>query len=90
VLTQIPSTAVDYPNKDPNSVQYLEVKALKGGIFTYIHITGTLLSLSNKTLYYPEPIVYLFDKNNQSVGIVKGFGALDSTDHSQVNLVLSS
>jgi len=70
VLTQIPSTAADYPNKDPNSVKFLDVKALKGGLYDYVHITGTLLSLSNRTLYYPTPIVYLFDKNNQSVGEV--------------------
>lgn len=70
VLTQIPSTAADYPNKDPNSVKFLDVKALKGGMSGYVHITGTLLSLSNKILYYPQPIVYLFDKNNQSVGEV--------------------
>jgi len=70
VLIQIPSTAADYPNKDSNSVKFLDVKALKGGSFGYAHITGTLLSLSNKTLYFPKPIVYLFDKNNQSVGEV--------------------
>ena len=70
VLFRIPSTAADYPNKDPNSVKFLDVKALKGGEFNYVHITGTLLSLSNKTLYNPAPIVYLFDKNNQSVGEV--------------------
>lgn len=70
VLTQIPSTAADYPNKDPNSVKFLDVKALKGGLYDYVHITGTLLSLSNRTLYNPTPIVYVFDKNNQSVGEV--------------------
>lgn len=68
VLKQIPSTAADYPNNDPKSVKFLDVKALKGGEFNYVYITGTLLSLSNKTLYNPAPIVYLFDKNNQSVG----------------------
>jgi hypothetical protein len=81
ILTQIPSTAADYPNKDPNSVKFLGVKALNGGIFGYIHIIGTLLSLSNKTLYYPEPIVYLFDKNNQTVGTVKGgLGGFESSE----------
>lgn len=70
VLKQIPSTAADYPNKGPNSVKFLDVKAIKGGAFNYVHITGTLLSLSKKTLWYPSPIVYLFDKNNQSVGEV--------------------
>lgn len=68
VLKQIPSTAADYPNNDPKSLQFLDVKALKGGEFNYVYITGTLLSLSNKTLYNPAPIVYLFDKNNQPVG----------------------
>src|SRR6266849_6550897 len=59
VLIQIPSTAADYPNKDSNSVKFLDVNALKGGEFNHVHITGTLLSLRNKTLWYPAPIVYL-------------------------------
>ncbi|MGA9844712.1 MAG: hypothetical protein WBP64_02015 [Nitrososphaeraceae archaeon] len=50
---RIPSTAADYPNKDPNSAKFLDVKAIMGGEFNYVLITGTLLSLSNKTLYYP-------------------------------------
>jgi hypothetical protein len=30
VLMRIPSTAADYPNKDPNSAKFLDVKAIMG------------------------------------------------------------
>jgi hypothetical protein len=68
-LTQMPSEAADFPGKDPNAVQFRVLKAAKNSIGWY-QINGEIINLSNKDLWYPKPIVRLFDKENGPIGTV--------------------
>lgn len=66
-LLQIPSEPTDFPGNDPNLTDFRVLKANKNIINSY-EITGEIINLSDKKLYYPKPIVYLFDKDNEPVG----------------------
>lgn len=66
-LLQIPSEPADFPANNPNLTDFRVLKANKNIINSY-EITGEIINLSDKKLYYPKPIVYLFDKDNEPVG----------------------